>query len=84
MTRWQRLRQEMKEKNLNEWGIWQTQREWEDAQWFATAKASQAKLDELLATKRVSRSKAQVIQSLTYCAVGCLQYTDDPPNFGTM
>jgi hypothetical protein len=45
----------MKAQDMNQWGIWQTKREWEDVQWFATAKLSQAKLDELLATQRVSK-----------------------------
>lgn len=72
----------MKEQKLSQWGIWQTEREWEDAEWFATAKLSQAKLDELLATKRVSRTTTHtILQSLTKLLR--YQYRDAPPAFGT-
>jgi hypothetical protein len=55
ITQWQQLRIKMKECHWNQWGIWRTEHEWQDVQWFATAKLLQAKLDELLATKRVSQ-----------------------------
>lgn len=55
----------MKKQNMNEWGIWQTECEWEDAQRFATEKVSQAKLDELLATKRESQTEEHVTKLFT-------------------
>lgn len=55
VNQWRRLRQENKEKyDGNLWGMWGSQREWEDAEWCATAQVSNGKLEELMGTARVS------------------------------
>jgi hypothetical protein len=55
VNRWRLLRQENKEKyDENLWGMWGSQREWEDVEWCATAQVSIGKLDELMGTARVS------------------------------
>lgn len=52
---WQRMRKENNEKYDGcRWGRWGTKAEWDDARWMATSKSSQAALEELLKTERVS------------------------------
>lgn len=53
---WQRMRKENIDKYDGcSWGRWGTKTEWEDAYWMANSKSSQAALDELLQTERVSK-----------------------------
>ncbi|KAG9079471.1 hypothetical protein FRC06_007708 [Ceratobasidium sp. 370] len=52
LTRWERLLKKYEEEfKDSEYGQWKTKHEWEDAQWMATAKVSQASLKCLLQTE---------------------------------
>ncbi|KAG8768447.1 hypothetical protein FRC12_005557 [Ceratobasidium sp. 428] len=66
-TQWQRLRKEHKEKyGHNVYGRWETKREWEDAYYFANAKALQASLQDLLKTERYASDlpKSKTVKNL--------------------
>ncbi|KAG8733029.1 hypothetical protein FRC11_009177 [Ceratobasidium sp. 423] len=52
-TRWEEIHEEIRQKyNNSPWGIWQTQRDWEDADWIVKSKASQTEIKALLKTQR--------------------------------
>jgi hypothetical protein len=56
-SRWHKLRDENLEKYGGcIYGRWQTKEEWDDAYWMATSKVSQAGLQMLLETERVSQT----------------------------